>query len=140
MSTRADNYTQLQKTPDLFSDFLYDLTPHPITADVISIKNDQAIKQSLRQLVLTKIGERFFQPTIGCEIDRALFEPNDVLALDSIQYYITNTITNNESRVTLLNVTAISDTENDRVVVNIVFSIINTTAIQSLNLFLKRAR
>ena len=68
LSTRADTITQLQKIPDLFSDFLTDFTPHPITKDLTRTKNDIAIKRSVRNIVLTMMGERLFQPSIGGNI------------------------------------------------------------------------
>ena len=46
MSTRSDHFTQTRVTPDLFSDFLDDLTPHPISKDLGRVKNDQSIKQA----------------------------------------------------------------------------------------------
>jgi phage baseplate assembly protein W len=140
MTTRADFFTQTRKLPDLFSDLLTSLAPHPISGDVVRVKNDQAIKQSLRNLVLTNYGERMFQPTIGCNIRNALFEPNDILSADDIQHHISTTIQNHEPRVSLIDVVVQPDYEQDTVIINIVFSIINTTTAQSLSMILKRVR
>jgi phage baseplate assembly protein W len=140
MSTRADNYTQSKRLPDLFSDFLNDLTPHPFTKDLGRIKNDQSIKQALKNIVLTNMGERFFQPNIGSDIYKSLFEPNDAIMEENLRFAIQNAIRFHEPRVNLLGVDIYSYPEEDRVAVNIVFSIINSLQVQNLNLILRRVR
>jgi phage baseplate assembly protein W len=140
MSTRADNFTQTKKLPDLFSDFLNDLTPHPFTKDLGRAKNDQSIKQSLKNIVMTNLGERFFQPNIGSDVNRYLFEPNDVVLEENLKFAIENAIRFHEPRVNVIQVLVSSFSEEDRVAVNIVFSIINSIQVQNLNLILRRVR
>jgi phage baseplate assembly protein W len=140
MSTRADNFTQTRKTPDLFSDFLTDLTPHPITRDIVRNKNDKSIKQSIRNIVLTNLGERLFQPTIGSNISGALFEPNDIVLSENIKMAVRNAIAFHEPRAQILNVEVLTFPEESRVAINIYFSIINSTVVESLNLILRRVR
>ena len=140
MTTRADRYTQLDKVPDLFSDFLSDLTPHPITRDLTRYKNDQSIKQSIKNLVLTNYGERFFQPNIGSAVNRSLFEPDDAFLENDIVDSVTRTILTSEPRVNLVNVSVSpSDIENS-ISINIVFYIINNTQLQSVDVILRRVR
>jgi len=140
MSTRADRYTQVQKIPDLFSDFTSDLTPHPVTKDLIRLQNDKSIIQSIKNLVLTNYGERPFQPNIGSNVNRSLFEPADAFLEDEIETSIRRTITANEPRVEVLNVTATVSNDQNTVSVNILFSIINRMQPQSLDLILRRVR
>jgi phage baseplate assembly protein W len=140
MSTRADNFTQTRKLPDLFSDFLNDLTPHPFTKDLGRAKNDQAIKQSLKNIVMTNLGERFFQPNIGSDVNRYLFEPNDVVLEENLKFAVENAIRFHEPRVNIIQILVSSFSEEDRVAVNIVFSIINSIQVQNLNLILRRVR
>lgn len=140
MSTRADNFTQTKLIPDLFSDFLDDLTPHPITKDVVRLKNEQSIKQSLRNILLTNLGERRFNPNFGSDVNSALFEPNDVILEENLRNAITNSIRFHEPRVNLLSVQIYSYPEEDRLAVNLIFSIINSITPQSLNLILRRVR
>lgn len=140
MSTRADNFTQTRKIPDLFSDFLNDLTPHPITKDIVRTKNDSAIKQSIKNIVLTNLGERLFQPTIGSEIGGALFEPNDIILEENLKFTIRSAIAFHEPRVQVINVEVVSFSEEDRVAVNIYFAIINSTVVETVNLILRRVR
>lgn len=140
MSTRADNFTQTQKLPDLFSDFLDDLTPHPITKDLGRIKNDQSIKQALKNIILTGLGERMFQPTIGSDVYNSLFEPNDIIMEETLRFAIQNAIRFHEPRVNVIQVLVNTFPEEDRVAVNIVFSVINSIQVQNLNLILRRVR
>ena len=140
MSTRADRFTQIQKLPDLFSDFMTDLTPHPVTGDLVRLQNDRSITQALRNLVLTNYGERPFQPNIGSNVNRSLFEPNDGFLEDGIESSIRRTIESNEPRVNLINVTVLPSPDNNTVSVNLVYSIINSMQPQSLDLILRRVR
>lgn len=140
MTTRAERFTQLQKIPDLFSDFMMDLTPHPITKDLIRLRNEQAIKQSVRNLVLTNYGERLFQPNIGSSVNRSLFEPNDFILEDDIESSVRRTIEFNEPRVQLLNVEVLTERDDNNISINIVFAIINSTQTQSLEVILRRVR
>lgn len=140
MSTRADNYTQTQKIPDLFADFLNDLTPHPITKDLVRARNDQAIKQAVKNVVLTSLGERLYQPTIGSEVYTALFEPNDAIMEENLKFNIRNAIRFHEPRVEVINVEVFSFSEENRVSINIYFAIINSQTVQNINLILRRVR
>lgn len=140
MSTRADRYTQLQKIPDLFSDFLNDLTPHPITKDISRARNDQAVKQSIKNLVLTNYGERLFQPTIGSRVNYSLFEPNDIFMQNDLENSITQVISQNEPRAIVNSVDAIPTNQDDSVSINIVFSLINNPQPQNLEIILRRVR
>ena len=140
MLTRTDFISQTYSQPDLFSDFLDDFSPHPITGDIVRIKNENSIKQSVKNLVLTSLGERPFQPFVGSSIYTSLFEPNDFILADSIRFNIENTLTNNEPRVKLVDVSLLQDPDNNSISVNIVFVILNTQNVQTLNLILKRVR
>lgn len=140
MSTRADNFTQTKRIPDLFSDLMNDLTPHPITRDIVRLKNDNSIKQAVKNIVLTSLGERLFQPTIGSEIANALFEPNDIIMEENLKFSIQNAIRFHEPRVNVLKVEVYTFSEEDRVAINIFFSIINSIQVQNVNLILRRVR
>ena len=75
---------------------------NPLTEDLIAIKNQTAIARSLRNLVLTAPGERFFNNNLGSRVNELLFENMDDLTASSIQSEIENTIENYEPRVKLL--------------------------------------
>ena len=140
MSTRADTITQLQKIPDLFSDFLTDFTPHPITKDLARTKNDIAIKRSVRNIVLTMLGERMFQPTVGSNIRKVLFEPNDELMSEEIKFQITNSLQKSEPRINVMQITVNRNDQTDTVNVGVYFMILNSQVVQSVDLILRRIR
>ena len=75
---------------------------NPLTYDIIAIKNETAIARSLRNLVLTAPGERFFNEELGSRVNRLLFENLDDITASSIKDEIENTIKNYEPRVKLL--------------------------------------
>jgi len=140
MSTRADRYTQLQKVPDIFSDFLTDLTPHPITRDVTRYRNEQSIKQSIKNLILTNYNERPFQPNIGSRIESLLFEPVSYLTASSLQSEIQTVIRNFEPRVRLNTVTVYEKPDDNAYEVTVDFYIGNNSQPTSVNLTLERTR
>lgn len=140
MSTRADTITQLQKIPDLFSDFLTDFTPHPITKDVVRVKNDVAIKKSVRNIVLTITGERFFSPYLGGSIKKALFDMNDIIMEEELRYKINLAITRSEPRAQIIDIQFVRDEQRNYLNVSIFFLILNSQVIQSVDLILRRIR
>lgn len=140
MSTRADNFTQTQKIPDLFSDFMTDLTPHPVTGDVSRVRNEASVRQSIRNLILTNYGERLFQPLIGSSVNRSLFEPNDEVLAEDLRYHVQKTIEDFEPRAQVQIVEVVPFPQQDKVNINVVYSLINSTQLQSVDLILRRVR
>lgn len=140
MSTRADNFTQIQKISDLFSDFMTDLTLHPITGDVTRVKNEVSVRQSIKNLILTNYGERLFQPTIGSNVNRSLFEPNDNVLAEDLRYHIAKTIEDFEPRAQVQIIDVQPFLDDNRININIVYSLINSTQLQSVDLILRRVR
>jgi len=92
-----------------FKDISSSFQVNPLTYDLIAIKNETAIARSIRNLVLTSPGERFFNPTIGSKVSRLLFENVDTLTGSAIRDEIELTITNYEPRVRLIDVKVVPD-------------------------------
>ena len=82
-----------------FKDISLSFLKHPITSDLVSISNETAISRSIRNLVLTSLGERPFQPNLGSRVSRSLFELLDFGTASIIQKEIDITIKNFEPRV-----------------------------------------
>ena len=139
--SRAAKETINRKQPIIYSDFVNNLLLHPLSGDIAKVTNAESIKQSIKNLVQINYGEKLFQPTIGCNVYRSLFEPLDGFTLNDIKEGIADTIKFYEPRVVLLNVET-SGIENDdnAVSVTIYFSIINTGENATLNLILRRVR
>lgn len=140
ISTRADHYTQTDKKQESFSDFLNSFDKHPMNDSLVKVTNENAIKQSIRNLVLTNLGERFFQPEIGSNVNKSLFEPNDIITAENISFYVKSTIQHNEPRINLIRVEVIPRIDESVFNVNIIFSIINNPYPINLSLTLRKVR
>jgi len=84
-----------------FKDISATFQINPLNDDLIAIQNASAISRSIRNLVFTLPGEKPFQPNVGSNVSRLLFENLDLLTADSIKREIENTINNYEPRVEL---------------------------------------
>jgi phage baseplate assembly protein W len=77
---------------------------NPLNYDLIDIKNETAIARSIRNLVFTLPGERFFNQNLGSNISQSLFENIDNVSASILEDEIKNTIENYEPRVDLISV------------------------------------
>ena len=89
-----------QRVSRSFKDISLSFDPHPVTKDLPVLRNERAITRSVRNLVQTIPGERFFNPILGSGVRRLLFDFVDIATADSIEEEILTTISNFESRVT----------------------------------------
>jgi phage baseplate assembly protein W len=123
-----------------FSDLDFNFLPHPATGDVTVRYDENAIKQSIRNLILTRNFERPFRSNIGCQVKALLFEPITPLLTNMIERTIADTISNFEPRVDLLGVSVRFSPENNDAYITIAFRIKNTQTPMSVNLILERTR
>lgn len=124
-----------------FKDLSVTFKPHPITGDLISVKDESAIKQSIVNLLLTNKGERFFEPEIGASISELLFEPLDYGVAALIQTKIRDTLTQYEPRINILDIRAEPDEINNGFEVELIFEVIGREDIPTnVNFFLERTR
>jgi phage baseplate assembly protein W len=87
-----------------FKDISLSFQVNPLNFDLIAIKNETAIARSVRNLVLTQPGERFFNQNLGSKVNRSLFENIDEISASIIKDEVENTIKNYEPRVQLIEV------------------------------------
>jgi phage baseplate assembly protein W len=123
-----------------FSDLDLSFMMHPVTHDVSRKYDEEAIKQSVKNLVLTQNYERPFHSEIGSQVMGLLFEPATPMLAVMLKKTITDTITNFEPRVNLTNVDVTFSPDNNEVYVSIYFTIINTTRPVQVTLLLTRTR
>ena len=97
---------------------------NPLTDDLIAIKNQTAIARSLRNLVLTTPGERFFNEELGSQVNNLLFENVDDVTAMSIRSEIINVIQNYEPRVILGEVEVNADIDAYQMDVTINYTIV----------------
>jgi len=122
------------------ADFHKNLQIIPGKEDLARKVNEQAVKESIRNLVLTNKGERPFQPQLGCDVRKLLFENITPQTFDLIQTVITDTIEQYEPRCELLGVDVFGDIDSNAVDIKIVFRLINTDTPTSFNIILDRIR
>lgn len=121
-----------------FSDILISMQRNPFTDDTSVIKNDNAIKQAVKNLVLTQPGEKPFQPLVGSKVYNLLFEPLDAFTADSIKDEIINTINQYEPRVELTTVDVTAITEGNKLNVTIEYRIVGLPIVETISFVLQR--
>lgn len=124
----------------LFSDLDLNFRPHPVTGDVVIKKDEEAIKQALKNLIQIRNYEKPFHSEIGSPIRQALFEPLTPMTTLIVRRTIIDLVSNFEQRVKLINVEVIASPENNSLYVNIVFRIVNTERPLQLEFMLERTR
>ena len=107
-----------------FKDISMSFEVNPINADIIGVKNDTAIARSIRNLVLTVPGERFFNEDLGSKVSKVLFDTVDDISSSVIRDEIEQTIIRFEPRVKLDDVKVKPDYDNNEFNVTISYDII----------------
>ena len=124
-----------------FKDISMSFEVNPITDDIIGVKNETAIARSIRNLVLTTPGERFFNESLGSEVSEVLFDNIDDISGAVIRDEIEQTIIRFEPRVKLEDVKVKGDFDNHQFDVTITYDIIGADALpQQLNFALQPTR
>tara|TARA_B100001113_G_C21095650_1_gene616450 strand:- start:938 stop:1357 length:420 start_codon:yes stop_codon:yes gene_type:complete len=121
-----------------FKDIAFGLKRNSITKDSGVVKNENAIKQAIRCLVLTQKGERLFQPDIGCAVFELLFEPLDLMTADAVRDEIINTLNQYEPRISLIDVTVNVSEVYSRFDVTVEYRIVGQPIVESVDFVLKR--
>ena len=93
-----------QRVKRKFKDISMSFETNPLNDDLVSLSDTSAIARSIRNIVFTSPGEKFFQPDFGSRISESLFENIDDVSADVIRDEIRNSIRNFEPRVNLLSV------------------------------------
>jgi len=125
----------------LYKDIALSFERNAATKDVIVKKDVDAVKQSVRNLILTNHYERPFQPEIGSGISNLLFEPLDPITANSLTRVLGEVITNFEPRAQLISVDAQPDYNSNSYEVTINFRVINVPGeLVSLTTMLERSR
>jgi len=127
-------------TTRTFRDLDLNFKVHPIRKDINIHKNEYAIINSVKNLILTNHYERPFRPEVGSNIRRLLFENVDSVMAAQIEREIEETILNFEPRVDVSKVTAIASPDENRYSVILEFFVINNPNPITINFFLERIR
>lgn len=132
--------TPLSKRQSLYTDFHKDLTTNPISFDLALKRDEEAIKESLKNLILTDRGERLMQPNIGSDVRVSLFENATPATLKILEERVRDVINNYEPRVSIIDIDVTSLYDNNRVQITIYFYVRNREDPLSVDVFIERVR
>jgi len=131
----------LERVSKGFKDISMSFQVNPLNYDLITLKNESAIARSIRNLVLTYPGERFFNETLGSKVSRSLFENIDEISASVIKDEIESTIRNYEPRVNLIQVIVSPNYDNNEFNVTINYRIVGIDVLpQQLSFALQPTR
>ena len=122
-----------------FKDLAVSFNANPSTGDFGVVKNENAIKQSVRNLILTMFGERPFQRDIGSRVKALMFEPWDPFSVDAIKSEIFNCLSRLEPRIQLTAVGLRDDSDINSVHVSIDYKIVGEPVSQNVDFLLEKA-
>ena len=114
----------IERVSQGFKDISMTFQVNPLNSDLIGLKNENAIARSVRNIVFTLPGEKFFDEDFGSSISQSLFENIDEISAAEIVDEIRQSIVNYEPRVDLLDVQAFPNFDNNQFDVLIVYEII----------------
>jgi len=134
-------YTKGLKTNSRrWADLDLDFIAHPVTKDIISKTDVEAVKRSVRNLILTNRYERPFQPDIDGGVTRHLFQLSTPHTKHDVKSAIETCIANFEPRASVISVVVGGDLDKNGFDVTIKFRVVNTPDPVTIELFLERLR
>ena len=138
----SDNYLQNKNkitARKWYTDMDLNITPHPSSGDLVLKQDKEAVKRSVRNIMLTNNYERPFKPNFGANLRSLLFELADDITKFEIRKQITEAIQDYEPRVKIDQIYLNQDRAN-RMYVNLHYGIIGVTEPQELEVILQRVR
>jgi len=123
-----------------YSDLDLNFTIHPVKKDINRYTNEAAVVNSIKNLILTNHYERPFQPDIGSNVRRLLFENMDTVTATTLEKEIAQTISNYEPRANISRLNVSPDYDNNGFKVYMEFYVVNRTTPITINFFLERIR
>ena len=124
-----------------FKDLSITFKKHPVTDDLVKVKDKAAIVQAITALLLTNKGERPFQPNLGCDVRNMLFEPLDYGSAALIKTAIRETINRYEPRVSVTDIVCTPDYNTNGYDVELYYTIVGREdAPVAVEFFLERTR
>jgi phage baseplate assembly protein W len=124
----------------LYSDLNLAFVINPITKDISPVTDIDAVKNSIKNLVLTNFHERPFNPTMGSGVSALLFEPVNVFTSIAIADAIEKVISAHEPRATDVSVNLIDNADLNEYTVSVEFRVTYNENINEINFFLNRLR
>ena len=132
--------TVITTTSREWQDLDLDFAIHPVRKDINKHRGELAVINSIKNLISTNHYEIPFQPELGCNVRKLLFEPLDMVTSTLIEREIIETINNFEPRASVSKVVVKPDFDNNGFNVELLFQIINRTDPVAIKFFLERVR
>lgn len=138
---RADRYTPETKKREYYSDFTNNFEENPLTGILARVTNEQAVGQAIKNIILTNVGERFYDSRKGSRVNYSLFEPFNPQTSEVLTLQIRECINAFEPRAVLHDIRFADNIDQNGINVTIVYSVINIPDSQTvLNLTVQRVR
>jgi len=138
---------RMASSDTVYSDFNITFLPDPVTGDLQKVENDDAVKQSIRLLVLTALNERVFQPGLGSTLRQTLFEPLDDITTTVLVKTMADVIRQFEPRAELEYIDVHTDKtpsgellDSNSIWVEFVVRVLNLPGLVSTGVLLRRLR
>jgi phage baseplate assembly protein W len=125
---------------NIYSDFMTNIDVSPLKRDLSVLVDIDAVKKSVRNLVLTNFFERPFQPRVGSGIRSLLFEIQTPLIEAQIKRAVEDTVANYEPRARIVDVKVINNTDYNEIRVIIVFYVLGKADPVAVDLIIDRVR
>ena len=126
---------------ETFKDLSITFKKHPVTDDLVTVKDKSAIAQSITNLLMTRKGERPFQPTLGSGLDNVVFEPLDYGSAALIKQEISQCISRYEPRINVKRIDCEVDFDNNGYRVEVQYKIVGRADRPvAVEFFLERTR
>ena len=116
----------IERVSQAFKDISMTFQSNPLNDDLIAIKNENAIARSLRNIVFTRPGEKFFDESFGSRITESVFENIDSITATIISDEISESINNYEPRVNLESVKAFPNYDTNSFDVIITYDVVGS--------------
>lgn len=130
----------LQPKRTLYSDITRNLDIHPITGDLVRLTNENAVRESIKNLLMIDRGELLFQPDVGSDIRKLLFENVTPDVFKVIEDLVETTIQNHEPRCSVIKVEVRGDVDSHSIQITVIFNVVNSQKPISVDVFLDRIR
>ena len=123
-----------------FSDLNLKLAKHPIRKDIIPLKDDAAIKNAVKNLLISNFYERPFQPTLGANLRGLLFEPAGPITVNRLATAIKDVLKLREKRIKVLNLDIKDNRDNNAYKIYLTFKIKEFDEVNEVEVELRRLR
>lgn len=137
---RADRQTETSIQQEFYSDFSIDFSKNPITGALARLSNEDSVKQSIKILILSIVGEWPHANRLGSLVSNQIFELIDDISASVLESTIQDVLRKFEPRIATHKVLIGSDPDNHQYNIQILFTLKNTNISSSVGMILKRTR